>query len=944
MSARLNKQSYIDFLNRLGLDTKGTVNELKSRLIEYLENKGYTNKFSTYNSIETAIKEIEESIDEEEEEDEIFVDINEEEEEQIIIDIDEEEEEEQIIIEKSETESIEIDEETIDKILEEEIIVQEMMIKYGLSFNLPGNAKLLEISHKDVNDYDFTKYSFNEFIIAPDYVHPYFDFDSIQSEEQYLSVIDWLDSLTDVFGDYSIGGYTNNQEISDKYGYRFIDGDKHYLSLHVVYFQRKISAKDMMRIMKRTEKKGFEYNGVHELCDANVYKLETRQVFRHVLSDKIFSLKNPSQNKANHGTIIKNNAAANQIIQIRGDEPLITEESVKERFTKKETAMEQRDRIKQERRMVKEEKKSRKFTLDDIDYTDSLIELDDETILSIMCHFEPEHDNLQKTLAPLRHSPLHRERVRNLYITWYGQREHSNGTEKTVDSYMTQYTYEKNNIWFFSLMKQLDEDVRREYIDNYAESLIDMSVNINNSDLTLEEVRKRRYHRNEFYKLIGDLRGVIGFAKSRWFVKEKKDNHVFIRETSTTKLREELLFKPFVENNTINMFQILNRYINYFVYDDAVVMKESEDNIINMWQGFKYQEIDTDNYEIIQPFLNHIKTVICANNEAKYDYFLKFYANIFQNITVKNGTFMIIHGEQGSGKSIAAEIFCELLGNMALKNVDDINKVFGKFNGLIKRHLLININEPPEANDSFKFMGQIKAKTTQKSTTIETKGVDAYEIDSWANFTMTTNSYLPVLEERGDRRIIYFETDNSRVGDKAYFDNLMKQIQPRKQGDYNPEFMGVLLHYMRTQINVVDWDAETLIRTINSSTNVDNNEQLERQYLSLNLVEKWIVDNYDLVENGFLLEEIRISDKYSACGIAKKLMAVTTSKRMTARKATTVLNRPFLPCDDCAQVRVYTLKNREQIASLYDIIDYKKNQHVEDLDENEICDEVPVKQ
>ena len=69
MSARLNKQSYIDFLNRLGLDTKGTVNELKSRLIEYLENKGYTNKFSTYNSIETAIKEIEESIDEEEEDD-----------------------------------------------------------------------------------------------------------------------------------------------------------------------------------------------------------------------------------------------------------------------------------------------------------------------------------------------------------------------------------------------------------------------------------------------------------------------------------------------------------------------------------------------------------------------------------------------------------------------------------------------------------------------------------------------------------------------------------------------------------------------------------------------------------------------------------------------------------------------------------------------------------
>ena len=72
---------------------------------------------------------------------------------------------------------------------------------------------------------------------------------------------------------------------------------------------------------------------------------------------------------------------------------------------------------------------------------------------------------------------------------------------------------------------------------------------------------------------------------------------------------------------------------------------------------------------------------------------------------MKNGTMMIIHGAQGSGKSIVLELFCELLGKYALANVDDLDKVFGKFNSLLSNHLLININEPPEADDKFRFNG-----------------------------------------------------------------------------------------------------------------------------------------------------------------------------------------------------------------------------------------------
>jgi hypothetical protein len=120
---------------------------------------------------------------------------------------------------------------------------------------------------------------------------------------------------------------------------------------------------------------------------------------------------------------------------------------------------------------------------------------------------------------------------------------------------------------------------------------------------------------------------------------------------------------------------------------------------------------------------------------------MNWWANIFQNITVKNGTMPIIHGSQGSGKSFPVEVFGAILGINALSNVDDLDKVFGKFNGLIANHLAIIINEPPEADEKFKYLGKIKSKITQRKTLCETKGMDQIEIDSWANFCLRQTQF-----------------------------------------------------------------------------------------------------------------------------------------------------------------------------------------------------------
>ena len=830
---------------------------------------------------------------------------------------------------------------------------QEKKIKYGLKFALPNDWKPKEISFDLVNKIKFNQCTFNEFLIKPEYVHLYYDFDSISSEEEYLDVLTWLDEVKGVFGDYSIGGYSNDQDFSNKYGFRYIDGDKHYLSIHVVYYTSKILSTELMEIMKHTDKKGYVNYKVHKLCDPNVYKLDSRQVFRHVLSDKCYSEKNP-KNRKNHGYILNGLKPVTQIVQVRGNEKTITRDQWESVFPPLQIEtneippmddqilnqiLDQTDDQINDPEMVKtlEEtlpqkpanpgpktrkkrvvKGKRIEKIDDLELDDELILFTEEEMTEFLDHFDPEFDNLFKTLAPLRYSPYSKEFLREILIRWYGRRKHTNGTVNVVDQILKYHAKENNNRWFFSIVKHLPEEVRKQYLTKYTKS-IDFTININNSDWSFEDINLKEYSIWDTVSLINDLRGVVGVIEDIWYLKKRIDGQFFIKEISDDKLMKKMKnYKPFCKNHIINLAQILSRYSKLFVYSEARICKEvdNEDGknmVINMFQGFKHKEVFSDDFTPLQPLLDHIREVICKNNDKKYDYFMRWWASIIQNITVKNGTMPIIHGAQGSGKSFPIELLCELFGKYALANVDDLDKVFGKFNGLIGRHLVININEPPEANEKFKYLGKIKSKLTQKKTVQETKGVDQIEIDSWANYSMTTNNPNPVQEEKGDRRLIYFETDNKYCGNTEYFKSLCSPFQPAKQGDYNPYMMGLLLHYMKTQIDTNNWDPETLIREINADVNAEYNENLERQYLDLNAVDRYVVDHYDVFAEGTVLDDIRI-DGYKPNGIARKLTAIcdVCRKRIDGR-----------------QLRVYTLKSKEQIPDLYAIIDYMKKFAVE---------------
>ena len=338
---------------------------------------------------------------------------------------------------------------------------------------------------------------------------------------------------------------------------------------------------------------------------------------------------------------------------------------------------------------------------------------------------------------------------------------------------------------------------------------------------------------------------------ARYFIKEKQDGQYIIRECTKETFNDTLSKrKPFHGNTKISLSHIVNAYSNYFLYDDLKLFKpcdenkELEETIINIFQGYKYQEVITDDFTILEPLLNHIKEVNCNGDERKYEYIMNWYANIIQNLAVKNGTLPIIYGSQGSGKSLFVEIMADLLGSLAITNADDLDKVFGKFNGIVEKKVLVVLNEIGEANDKFAYSEKMKSRITQVNTLYEKKGIETKTGLNYANYIMTANYANPIKSQKGDRRTIYFPTNNKYCGDRKYFKELCKPFQPIKQGPYNKEYMGILLHYMRTQFKPEEYDLEELIFETNQNTQTNYNEQLERQYTDLTAVESFVVDNY----------------------------------------------------------------------------------------------------
>lgn len=105
-----------------------------------------------------------------------------------------------------------------------------------------------------------------------------------------------------------------------------------------------------------------------------------------------------------------------------------------------------------------------------------------------------------------------------------------------------------------------------------------------------------------------------------------------------------------------------------------------------------YSENAAGNLVDVTYIHDHVKNIICDNNEELYKYILSWFSYKIQVPKGKTGIALVITEAEGSRKNVFSDILCDLLRAYVNRNVNHIENIVGKFNASLenKKHKVCN--------------------------------------------------------------------------------------------------------------------------------------------------------------------------------------------------------------------------------------------------------------
>ncbi len=378
-----------------------------------------------------------------------------------------------------------------------------------------------------------------------------------------------------------------------------------------------------------------------------------------------------------------------------------------------------------------------------------------------------------------------------------GDKYDYNSVEKKVASASTSTRNDK--VGYLALMKMLKED-NKEYYDenitkNYYEKKLEFEEEfcvINNplcfyrtpkiprvitENSSLGEINQ---HLTEF-ELKVQKRAVK-------YLKRKED-----KKTGKIYYEKESFLKDWLDDEKRKTYEGLR-------FEPAGLTELESKYYKNLFTGFQADKIELTvdvDYTRIQPILDHIKIVLCNNNEDHYKYVLNWFSRIIQDPTNRPQTGLVFYSkEHGVGKNIFTNYFAnEILGidlSVSAKNMDSI---FGRFNSLLTKCMFLVMEEA--SGDVKKFMEDLKNCITEPTITIEKKNIDRGTYRNFVNVLFNTNNENCFDFDDKDRRFVMLSVSNIKKDNKKYFDDLNKCMR-------NKQNTALFIKYLREEVKC-DW-------------------------------------------------------------------------------------------------------------------------------------------
>lgn len=220
----------------------------------------------------------------------------------------------------------------------------------------------------------------------------------------------------------------------------------------------------------------------------------------------------------------------------------------------------------------------------------------------------------------------------------------------------------------------------------------------------------------------------------------------------------------------------------------------------NLWRGFGCDAKPGD----CSLFLNHIRDIVCGGAEDYYRFFIGWMADCVQNPGRPAESNILMHGKQGCGKSIVPEFFGRVFGRHYMM-VNNSGLVTGRFNAHLRDVVLLFADEAFFAGNK-QDSDILKAIITSKELVVEEKNHTPEVHPNFLHLMMATNKDWAINAEFGDRRNFVLNVLPDKIGDRAYFDAMVKQME---SGGYE-----ALLHHLLTyDLKAAKWDRRDVPKT-----------------------------------------------------------------------------------------------------------------------------------
>lgn len=246
----------------------------------------------------------------------------------------------------------------------------------------------------------------------------------------------------------------------------------------------------------------------------------------------------------------------------------------------------------------------------------------------------------------------------------------------------------------------------------------------------------------------------------------------------------------------------------------------------NLWRGFGCEAIPGE----CPRFMDHMREVICAQNEEHFKYLLGWMAMAVQKPDRPGEVAIVLRGKQGTGKGFFVKTFGSLFGRHFLQ-VADPKHLVGSFNSHLRDCLVLFGDEAFYAGDK-KHEAVLKMLVTEERITFEAKGIDAEMGPNYVHLLLSSNSEWVVPAGAEERRFFALDVADSKIQNQAYFSQIDREM---KNGGRE-----ALLHFLLTY-DLTDFDVRSAPKTA---------ALREQKELSFNAEQAWF---HERLSDGVLL-------------------------------------------------------------------------------------------